>query len=74
MHSSWAGGEGTATGELDDRADGPQEELSLADRVRADGPRADRPRADGLRAMQLQMEEYQLDDPPTDRGKSRGSA
>ena len=57
--SSQAGGEGTAMEELDDWADGPQ----------AGGPRANR-----LQAMQLQTDEDQLDNPPTDRGKSCGLA
>ena len=44
------------------QADGLQEELSLGNRVWAG------------QAMQLQTEEDLLYDPPTNRGKSRGSA
>ena len=61
-HSSRAGDEGTTMEELDNWPDGPW----------ADGPWAGRPWA-----MQLQAEEAeedQVDNPPTDRGKSHGSA
>ena len=74
VRSSRAGDKGTTMEELDGWADGPQadrprEELSLADRVWADRPRADR-----SWGLLLQTEEDQVDDPPTDPGKSHGSA
>ena len=74
VHSSRAGDGETTTEELDNQADGPwadgpREELSPVDQVRADGPRAD-----VSQGMLLQMEADPLDDPPTDRGKQCGLA
>ena len=79
--SSRAGDKGTTTVEQYDWADGVWAGRPREDGLQADGPQADGPQerlSPGNRvwadqAMQLQMEE-DLDDPLTDRVKSRGSA